>query len=262
MEKYCTIGGKRIKYLDEGGGDCVILIHGLGGHSGRWEKVIPELSKGHRVIAPDLPGFGDSDKPAHGFDYSIPAFSEFINDFMKNLDIGKADIIGSSMGGYIAAYFASEHPEKAKNLVLVSPAGLSRRATPEAMSYMNAVYFPTEETAKSALEELFYDKNVVDEEMVVDFVDKMKNDDSKNAYFSSFFNLSRNHEFEEKLGKIKSPSLIIWGEEDEIIPCEYAEEYVSMIHNSKKEMMQKCGHMPFIEKPKEFLRLVKRHLDQ
>lgn len=259
MEKYCSVDGKTIKYLDEGTGDCIVLIHGLGGHSGRWEKVIPELSKSYRVIAPDLPGFGDSDKPRYGFDYSVPSFSEFLNDFMKGLDIRKASIIGSSMGGYIAAYFASEHPEKTQKLVLVSPAGLSRRATPEAMSYMNAVYFPNEENAKSALEELFYDKHSVDVEMVEDFVSRMKNDDSKNAYFSSFFNLSRNHEFEERLGKIKSPSLIVWGEEDEIIPCEYAEEYVSMIPNSKKEMMTECGHMPFIEKPKEFLKLVKRH---
>lgn len=260
MEKYCMVGGKKIKYLDEGEGDCVILIHGLGGHSGRWGKIMPDLSKSHRVIAPDLPGFGDSDKPRNGFDYSIPAFSEFLNVFMENLEIERANIIGSSMGGYIAAFFASEHPEKTEKLILVSPAGLSRQATPETISYMNAVYFPSERTAKSALEDLFYDKHNVNEEMIGDFVEKMANDDSKNAYFSSFFNLSRNHEFEEKLGKIKSPSLIIWGEDDEIIPSEYAEEYASMIPNSKKVMITECGHMPFIEKPKEFLKLVEKHI--
>src|SRR3989304_4886524 len=106
-EKFITIDGNKIRYLESGGTDkTIVLLHGIGASAERWEFVIPEFSKHYKVIVPDLIGFGHSDKPL--VDYTTEFFSDFLSSFLQKLGIARTNIIGSSLGGQITAKYADE----------------------------------------------------------------------------------------------------------------------------------------------------------
>src|SRR6478752_3336674 len=117
-----TLHGNRVSYLDEGAGDVVLLIHGIGGSSECWREVVERLAKRHRVIAVDLLGHGQSDKPRG--DYSLGAFAVWLRDFLDALNIHEATVIGHSFGGGVALQFAHQHKEYCRRLVLISSGGL------------------------------------------------------------------------------------------------------------------------------------------
>jgi pimeloyl-ACP methyl ester carboxylesterase len=116
--------GDRVAYRDEGdpAAEPLLLIHGMGGSSASWRAVVPELSRKYRVIAPDLLGHGQTDKPRG--DYSLGAFAVWLRDFLEALGIPKATVIGHSLGGGIAMQFAHQHRDYCRRLVLISSGGL------------------------------------------------------------------------------------------------------------------------------------------
>lgn len=114
--------GDRVAYRDEGAGEVLLLIHGVGGSSQNWRELVPLLSTKYRVIAPDLLGHGESDKPRG--DYSLGAFAVWLRDFLNALGISKVTIVGHSFGGGVALQFAHQHKEYVRRLVLVSSGGL------------------------------------------------------------------------------------------------------------------------------------------
>ena len=129
IEKSVEINGSKIHYLEEGNSENILLLlHGLGASAERWEYVIPLFAKKFRVIVPDLIGFGYSDKPM--VDYTTDYFSEFLYKFVDKLGINDLNIIGSSLGGQIAAEFIINHDVNVRKLVLVSPSGVMKHSTP------------------------------------------------------------------------------------------------------------------------------------
>ena len=122
-EKILHVDGHKIRYVESGSSkNTIILVHGLGASSERWNQVIPILSEHYHIIVPDLIGFGQSDKPAA--DYTIDFFVDFFEKFISALEIKRPIIIGSSLGGQISAEYTSVHSEKIEKLVLVSPSGI------------------------------------------------------------------------------------------------------------------------------------------
>lgn len=117
-----TLHGDRVAYRDEGAGEVLLLIHGIGGSSNNWRAIIPTLSKKYRVIAPDLLGHGQSDKPRG--DYSLGAFAVWLRDFLDALGISRVTIIGHSLGGGIAMQFTHQHRDYCERLILMSSGGL------------------------------------------------------------------------------------------------------------------------------------------
>ncbi|OBK13697.1 alpha/beta fold hydrolase [Mycobacterium asiaticum] len=117
-----TLHGDRVAYRDEGAGEVLLLIHGIGGSSNHWQAIIPALAKRYRVIAPDLLGHGQSDKPRG--DYSLGAFAVLLRDFLDALDIPRVTIIGHSLGGGITMQFAHQHRDYCERMILISSGGL------------------------------------------------------------------------------------------------------------------------------------------
>jgi pimeloyl-ACP methyl ester carboxylesterase len=117
-----TLHGNRVAYLDEGEGDVLLLIHGIGGSSHCWRNVVDKLALRYRVIAVDLLGHGQSDKPRG--DYSLGAFAVWLRDFLDALNVREATVVGHSFGGGVALQFAHQHKEYCRRLVLVSSGGL------------------------------------------------------------------------------------------------------------------------------------------
>jgi pimeloyl-ACP methyl ester carboxylesterase len=254
-EKFVTIDGNKIRYLESGKGDeNIVLIHGLGASAERWEFVIPELSKSYRVIVPDLIGFGHSDKPL--VDYTTELFTDFLSSFFKKLKIKKTNIIGSSLGGQIIADYTSKNQDIVEKIVLISPSGIMKHSTPALDAYVMAALYPDSEGAKNAFQMMAGPSQQVNQRIIEDFVERMKLPNAKMAFMSTLLGLKSAEVITKTLMKITIPTLIIWGENDPVIPIKYADEFVSSIQDCRFYMMDNCGHTPYVDEPSKFSKLV------
>ena len=258
-EKFILVDGNKIRYLDSSSPSSsslptLVLIHGLGASAERWEYVVPTLSKYFRVIVPDLIGFGLSDKPL--VDYTPEFFADFLEGFLHSLGIKKPSIIGSSLGGQIAAEFASRDSNSVQKLVLVSPAGIMKRSTPALDAYVMAALYPTTEGAKNAFEEMAGSPHDIDPKIIDGFVERMQMPNAKMAFMSTLLGLKNADTITTKLQSISVPTMIVWGGRDPVIPIDYAETFVSSIQDCRFFRMDYCGHTPYVEDPDRFCSIV------
>ena len=258
-QKLTYVNGYAIRYLDYGppDGRTLVLLHGIGASAERWSRVIPSLAKYFRVITPDIVGFGYSDKPT--VEYTMDFFLDFFNGFLDGLDISKASMIGSSFGGHLASEFAIRFNRRIDRLVLASPAGIMRTSTPTLDGYIMAALYPTYENAFKAFKEMAYNPEAVNEEIVMDFVNRMRLPNAKYSFMSTLLGMKYALKLQGRLGKIISPTLLVWGDSDRMIPVQYAKEY-SEIPDSELVVIKSCGHTPYVEKPMTFNKLVLKFL--
>lgn len=233
-----------------------MLVHGLGGSAERWLKVIPLLSSKYRVIAPDVIGFGHSDKPSA--DYTIEFFGKFLSSFIASLGLNKTFLIGTSLGGQIAAECAGNDDDIEK-LVLVAPSGAMKHSTPTLDAYMMAALYPNQTSARMAFEMMSH-SGKVDDFTVDNFVERMSTPNAKLAFISSVLSV-KHSQIHEGLRKIKIPTLLLWGSEDKMIPIQYAQEFQNSIRNCKFRELKGIGHVPHIEHPEMFMESVLEFLD-
>jgi 2-hydroxy-6-oxonona-2,4-dienedioate hydrolase len=249
-----------IRYLDygvinpikSGATEVLLLLHGIGASAERWLRVVPLLNRNFRIIIPDIVGFGYSDKPT--VEYTMNYFVEFLRDFLKSIRIQRIHIIGSSFGGLLAAEFAMEFANIVKKMILVSPAGTMQTSTKTLDEYILAALYPTMENARRAFSDMAYNPKVVTDDIVKDFVNRMKLPNSKYAFMSTLLGIRNTQDLENRLTKIILPTLLIWGREDKMIPSVHAEDYLR-IQNSKLIMIPNSGHTPYTETPSVFAKI-------
>lgn len=255
QENYATINGNKIRYLEEGNSDNVIvLLHGLGGMAERWLTVFPFLNKKHRVIAPDLIGYGKSDKPQ--IDYTAELFKKTMLEFLEALSLQNVFMIGTSLGGQVVAECASTQNPRIKKIILSSPAGIMKKSTPVLDAYIMAALHPTPESVKLAYQMMTGNNAEIKSESVENFISSMERHNAKMVFLSTLLGMKNSPAITEKLGLIKIPTLILWGSNDRMIPVEYSKDFVSSIPNSELVIMDGCGHIPYEEKPLEFSKIV------
>lgn len=250
-EKFLKIDGNKIRYLESGNSkNTLVLLHGLGASSERWLNVLPYFSKKYTVIVPDLIGFGLSDKPP--IDYTPEFFSEFLEKFFAQIGIAHLSLIGSSLGGQIAANYTSTHPNEIEKLILVSPAGAMQHSTPALDAYVMAALYPNEITAKNAFELMEGSGEEAPQELITGFVERMQLPNAKLAFMSTVLGLKNSKPITTKLDSIKTPTLIIWGSVDPVIPIDYADSFISSIQDCRFFRMDGCGHTPYVQDPETF----------
>lgn len=255
QENFIQVDGNQIRYLESGDSkNILVLIHGLGASAERWNNVIPNFAKHYHVIVPDLIGFGYSDKPV--VDYTPDFFSMFLGKFFDALEIKCPNVIGSSLGGQIVAEYASAHPNNIKKLILVSPAGAMKQSTPALDAYIMAALYPNEQSAKNAFEMMESSGNAVDDRIVHGFIERMQLPNAKLAFMSTVLGIKNSEIITTKLHTIHSPTLIIWGSKDPVIPIMYAENFVSSIKDCRFYRMDGCGHTPYVQDPDAFSSVV------
>jgi pimeloyl-ACP methyl ester carboxylesterase len=232
----------------------VVLLHGLGSRKEDWLSVLEPMAQKYRLLVPDQIGFGKSDKPL--LDYSVQTYVDFLNEFLRQLKVEKASLVGESLGGWIAALYVAEigggaHLIPAEKLVLVDAAGLKQDQpipdlNPSSLAAMRGV-----------MEAVFYDTSWVNEEALRKiFTDKLA---VKDGYTVRSFlgNPTREKErLDARLGSIKVPTLVAWGKQDKLLPIASGERYAAGIAGAKLVSFDKCGHVPPIEKTEEFLAAV------
>ena len=254
-----------IGYLDEGQGDVVLLIHGLGSNAKAWLRNIPELAKDHRVIAVDLPGYGVSDK-GH-YLYSLSFYAQVLDEFLTGLDIEQATWVGHSMGGQIAMVAALERPDRVAKLVLISPAGFEAFTDGEGDWMRKAVSpkFVAETTIRGIavnLESNFFDKPAEADFMITDRIQVAGARDFDRYCYAVAENVGAmlDGPVLDRLGDIRQPTLVLAGENDNLIPNRFLHggstrdvftPGVAQMPDAELVMFEKCGHFVQFEKADE-----------
>ena len=254
-----------VGYIDEGRGDVVVLIHGLGSNAKGWSRNIDALSREHRVIAVDLPGYGYSDKGA--YEYSLAFYAQVLKEFLHGLGIEKATFVGHSMGGQTAMVTALEYPQLVSRLVLVSPAGFEKFTDGEGdwMRRAMSAKFVSETTIRGVAVNLasnFHDKPSEADFMITDRIQVMGASDFMDYCYAVSLNVGAMLDAPvfDRLGEIKQPTLVLFGENDNLIPnrflhggytADVAEAGVAQLPDARLVMLPECGHFVQFEKPEE-----------
>jgi pimeloyl-ACP methyl ester carboxylesterase len=254
-EKTIAVFGQTIHYWDVGSGPVVVLVHGLGSRKeGDWGRVVAPLSQKYRVLALDQIGFGQSDKPM--LDYTIQTYVDFLNEFLHELKIAKASLVGESLGGWISAAYALEtatdaHMVPVERLVLVDAAGLQQdKPIPD----LNPSSLASE---RKLLEVVYYDTSWVSDEVVRTALTERMRANISYTVHSVLTNPGLNSaRLDGKLANIHVPTLVVWGKQDALLPLESGERYAAQIPRAKLVTFDKCGHVPPLEKAAEFVTAV------
>ena len=253
ISKDATVLGFRIHYLEAGRGDRVILLHGMGGEGARWMPTIRGLASQFRVIAPDQIGFGASDKPLTTYHRGV--FAGFLVGFMKAIAVPRATLIAQSMGVGVALYVAVHHARMVARLVLVNGAGLGMDGPPPAQPDWHARQIAnagTLEESREYLEKIYYDRSLITDSLVEqNLVLRLRSaftiESMQTANARGLGRLT-----EEELREIGIPTLLVWGINDPLSPIQIADKLHGAIKASRKVLIEKAGHFPFLEHPQQF----------
>jgi Predicted hydrolases or acyltransferases (alpha/beta hydrolase superfamily) len=262
--------GSSVNYVEMGEGPPLILVHGLSGAWQNFLETIPHFARTHRVVALDLPGFGSSAMPS--WEISIPAYGRFLRDFCERVGIDRCSLVGNSMGGFIATEVAITDPERVDDLVLVSAAGITwararrepaamigrvgRAAAPVATRFhMSWIKRPG--LRKNVFQGVFYDPNALRREMIWENVVPAL---QSPGYYDALTTLW-GYDIRDRLEEIGVPTLIVWGRNDRVVPVPAALSYKKRIgDNAELVIFDHCGHVPQIERPERFNRVVEDFL--
>lgn len=268
MERYALINGYRIRYIEEGSGPTLILVHGLGGSAESWTNNIPTLAKDNHVYALDMLGFGRSDKPR--IDYTIDLFVDMLKGLVDTLAVDKASIVGSSLGGQIAAEYALKYTESVDRLILVAPAGFTPKrfkGTSALRNYTRIFSAKSKDGLKHLLERVHGTSTSisVSDEYIDWMYEYIRMDNAKHAFISALRNSAKaerlGRRFKKALESGSIKALVLWGKDDRIIPVRYAEQFIDM-PNCRLILLENCGHRPHVEVSDVFNEYVRFFLKQ
>jgi pimeloyl-ACP methyl ester carboxylesterase len=235
-------GRYRMRYLEAGAGEPLVLVHGLGSSAAlEWGRLIAPLGRRFHVLAPDLPGFGGSERPAAA-DYSIPMQVEAVRAFLQAKGVARARLAGVSMGGWIAARLAGEHPETVERLVLVDAAGMRpvdpslparvERLLPQDVPGVRRMAATVRHNAPAIPDFVARDilaRRLREEWILRRALESMRDGDDW---------------LDGTLGRADMPVLIVWGRQDALIPVADAERLAAEFAHAEVRVLDGCGHVP------------------
>jgi pimeloyl-ACP methyl ester carboxylesterase len=266
MTRRVPVLGRSVNVVDTGGsGPPLLFIHGLGGCWQNWLLNIPAFMGSHRVVALDLPGFGESQMPAE--EITIRGFAKVVDALCDSLGVESPVVIGNSMGGFVGAELALSYPTRVQKLVLVSAAGLSieyRRREPlvtfARLWGAGATWLGARGRAVVTRPRM----RRLGMQLLVRYPEKLSpaltyelvRGTGKPGFVPALKALL-DHSYRDQLPGIEMPVLVVWGRHDMLVPRGDAREYVELIGpNARREMFEDTGHLPMIERPNRFNRLV------
>ena len=277
-----NLHGHQVVYREAGrapegtpGRPVLLLVHGMAGSSATWKAALPRLAERYHVIAPDLPGHGESDKPRQ--DYSLGAYANTLRDLMIALGVDRSTVVGQSLGGGVAMQLAYQHPNRCERLVLVSSGGLG----PDVSWMLRALTLPGSEYLMPLLFPRFAAQagNVVSRRLASFGIRWAQVEEEWRAYVSLTEPTNR-ESFVKTLRAVvdprgqtvsahdklylasRLPTLIIWGREDRIIPVSHAAAAQESIPGSKLVIFEGAGHFAHAEEPDRFVEVLSEFVDE
>ncbi len=268
-ERRVDVNGLSVRCLLAGRtGSPVVLIHGLGASAEIWSANIGPLAAKHRVCVPDLPGFGRTEMPPR-MDFTPAAYARFIMDLMTALGIGRAALVGHSLGGGIALRVILDDPGRVERLVLASSAGLGRDVSLPlriaSLPLFDRVFLkPPLPVFTRFLHRLVFDPAAISPDFARMYYEMFFQPGSIRAFTSILRNIATLRgarqgileRITEGLGSITAPALILWGRQDRILPVSHGIDAAGKIPGARLHIFEHCGHMPNIEYPDDFNRRI------
>jgi pimeloyl-ACP methyl ester carboxylesterase len=272
-ERQLTLHGRSVTYTEAGSGPVLLLIHGMAGDHESWQTVIEPLARAHTVIAPDLPGHGTS-APGGG-DYSLGALAAGLRDLLVTLGHDRATLVGHSLGGGIAMQFSYQFPEATERLVLVSSGGLGPEvspvlraaALPGASLFIGATAAPARIAGSAAARGLSAIglRPSTDVAEVARGYASLADAEHRAAFLATLRAVvgtgGQRVDAADRLYLAAGiPVLIVWGEQDPIIPLRHGQDAHDAIAGSSLEVFDGVGHVPQLEAPGRFVAVLERFL--
>jgi pimeloyl-ACP methyl ester carboxylesterase len=249
----------QVHYRDEGNKNDslpLVLIHGTGASLHTWEESVKLLTDSFRVITLDLPAYGLTG-PNPKRIYSQAFYVQFIDEFLKSIHVNKCIIGGNSLGGAIAWNYTYEHPTKVEKLILIDAAGYPMISESKPIAFTLAQipvlkhmlnYITPRFLAKKSVMNVYDDPTKVTEKVVDRYFDLFLREGNRQAFVDRM-NFSTYPDHLIRLRTIKTPTLIIWGENDKLIPIENAQKFHADLPNDTLVVLEKTGHAPMEENP-------------
>jgi pimeloyl-ACP methyl ester carboxylesterase len=269
--RWLEVDGTRVNVCEVGDGPPLVLVHGHSGSWANWLENILWFAESRRVIAPDLPGFGHSEMPRERI--SIEGYARFLGKLFDVLDVESAPVVGNSMGGFVGAELAVKDAERVDGLALVSAAGLSTKYVGMSAELLRRGWFRAFARAVNAyatipearLETLVRRPRLRRAVLsaVVRHPDRLapamaaellRGSGRPAAPFAT--DAIVDYDFRDHASRIRCPSLLVWGDRDQVVPVESADAYARAIPHARKVILQDTGHVPMIERPAQFNRLL------
>lgn len=245
MERIIKEEGK-YRYVEIGEGKPIVILHGLMGGLSNFDGVADYFpKKGYKVVLPELPIYTMSILKTN-----VKAFAKFVNDFITYKKYDKVILLGNSLGGHIALYYAKLHPEHVEALIITGSSGLYESAMGDSYPRRGDYEF-----IRKKAEDVFYDPKVATKE-IVDDVFETVNDRMKLIKTLTIAKSAIRHNMAKDLPKMNVATCIIWGKNDKVTPPDVAVEFNELLPDSDLYWIDKCGHAAMMEHPDEFNRLL------
>ncbi|WP_303290679.1 alpha/beta hydrolase [Marinobacter sp. SS5-14b] len=257
--KFVKVNGYNIHYQDRGQGDTVILMHGIFSALQTWDDWTEELSKTHRVIALDMPGFGLTGGPEELDDFNEEHALDAFEGFVNKLDLNTVSLAGNSLGGYIAARYAARHPGRVDKLILLDPFGYPQD-TPWILSVGTFApvafvgqYIQPAWAVTLNLAWVYGDSDRIDDEDYFRYVHMNMRPGAKPLYIKTLKMIeARAENFDPPpFKRITAETLLMWGEDDAWVPLALSEKWMADIPQAKLVVYPTVGHIPMEELPEE-----------
>lgn len=231
----------KYKFIEEGEGETLLLLHGLFGAMSNFADLIEYFRKSHRVVVPILPLF-DLDI----FHTSVGGLEKFVHKFIETRGYTNIHLLGNSLGGHVALVHVLKNPEKIKTLTLTGSSGLFENGMGDSYPKRG-----DKEYIRKKTELTFYDPAMATDELVEE-VFEITNSRVKVIKIIALAKSAIRNNLGEELNQIKQPTCLIWGNNDTITPPFVGKEFNKLIPNSELHFIDKCGHAPMMEVPAEF----------
>ncbi|WP_207427155.1 alpha/beta fold hydrolase [Pedobacter sp. SYSU D00535] len=239
------------KYIEEGEGDVLLLLHGLFGALSNWQDVTETFKTHYRVVIPLLPIY---ELPL--LTTGVTTLAKHVHKFVKFKKLQNINVLGNSLGGHVGLIFTLNHPEFVKTLVLTGSSGLYENSFGGTFPRRESYDFIRDKVAFT-----FYDPEFATKELV-DEVFATVNDRNRVIRILAMAKSAIRHNMAKELHKITIPTCLIWGKDDRVTPPEVAEEFHQLLPNSELNWIDKCGHAPMMEQPEQFITHLKTFLDR
>ena len=231
----------KFKYVEEGEGEPLVLLHGLFGALSNFKDVIEHFRRTHMVIIPILPLFD-----LGILDTSVAGLAKHVQKFIDARGLDQVHLMGNSLGGHVGLVYTLKHQEKVKTVILTGSSGLFENGMGETYRTRGDYEF-----MRKKVELTFYDPAIATKELV-DEVYSIVNNRLKALKIIALAKSAIRHNLGDELKQITRPTCLIWGKNDTITPPLVAEEFRKLIPNSELHWIDKCGHAPMMEVPGEF----------
>jgi pimeloyl-ACP methyl ester carboxylesterase len=260
-----TAAGHRLRYVRQGTGPTVVLLHGFASSVYTWAEVLPVLAQAHDVVALDLPGFGGSEIPG---DLTMADYPRTVSAFLEAVGVARASIVGHSLGGALACVLAAREPDRVARLVLIDAAGFNLApadrpwllravaAVPPAVLHRVPI---RRRLVALGLHQVFHDDRRVTHERIDEYWAPLARPGAARAA-SAVLRTPEGLGLPGVISVVRAPTLVIWGRQDTWVPVRDAQRFAAAIPGARVELLDNCGHMPQEEQPAELARLMMEFL--